>query len=180
MMDDENGNNGSSTSTSRNDKAKNDRSNKSNVAISEEPSTATAKPNVATADAVVGGGSSGQNSNTAIVYVWYYPELKQNLQSERSISNALVAYFSHDLRVKLVNAGVSMIELDNKMYNAASQCTTTGIDNNGNDAANTATPSMLMSTRRRKSSSGRSSNNSSSSNQKTMERKEMNSNASNE
>ena len=93
------------------------------------------KQNVATADAVVGGGSGDR---PAIVYVWDYNELKQNLLHERSISNALVAYFSNDLRVKLVNAGVSMLELDNKVYNAVSQCTTTTATTAANATTNGA------------------------------------------
>ena len=121
-------------------------------------STTIKNPTVATADAVVGGGGgSGKNKKNAqaTVYVWDYEQLKESLQNERSISNALVAYFSHDLRVKLVNAGVSMIELDNKMYNAVSNCTittttTTPIPNTGSTGVDIAMKSAI----RRFSSSG--------------------------
>ena len=99
-----------------------------------KPGETNSKQNVATADAVVGGGSGDR---PATVYVWDYNELKQNLLHERSISNALVAYLSHDLRVKLVNAGVSMLELDNKVYNTVSQCTTTPTATTAANATNT-------------------------------------------
>ena len=118
--------------------------------------TTIKNPTVATADAVVGGGGgSGKKNAPATVYVWDYEQLKESLQNERSISNALVAYFSHDLRVKLVNAGVSMIELDNKMYNAVSNCattttTTTPIPNTGYTGVDIAMKSAI----RRFSSSG--------------------------
>jgi hypothetical protein len=75
------------------------------------------KVHLATAHAVVEAGD-------AVVYEWDFAQLKTSLQQERAVSNALSAYINHDLRDKLVKAGVvSMTDLANKAY----------IRNSGND-----------------------------------------------
>lgn len=64
----------------------------------------------ATAHAVV-------EDDDAVVYEWDFSQLKTSLQKERAVSNALSAYINHDLRDKLVKAGVvSMTDLANKAY----------------------------------------------------------------
>ena len=66
---------------------------------------------LATAHAIV------EDDDVAVVYEWDFPQLKRSLQRERAISNALSAYINHDLRDKLVKAGVvSMTDLANKAY----------------------------------------------------------------
>lgn len=62
-------------------------------------------PPLATADAIVEG-------DGAVVWEWSFSELKGYLRNHREVSNALSAYINYDLRTKLINTGLSMIDLD--------------------------------------------------------------------
>jgi hypothetical protein len=80
-----------------------------NYALSMEGDDTTV--HLATAHAVV-------EDDDAVVYEWDFAQLKSSLQKERAVSNALSAYINHDLRDKLVKAGiVSMTDLAHKAYN---------------------------------------------------------------
>jgi hypothetical protein len=48
-----------------------------------------------------------------VVWEWDFGTLQVFLKGEREVSNALSAYVNHDLRDKLINAGVSISDLDN-------------------------------------------------------------------
>ena len=65
---------------------------------------------VASADAVV-------ETEDTIVWEWEFSDLKEFLEGEREVSNALSAYVNHDLRKKLIDTGVSMAELDDTYCN---------------------------------------------------------------